>query len=1389
MFRANNISDSVSAANASDDQKSAIVSAMRQAVSSHESGHAVIFEQYSTLNVRYVHPLPNEMIELLADTRILIDIANESGQWASKEQQTRMLSHLYYLSNKSGEISQEVSRVLERCLDERGGIDFQKLGLAADRLTTLLTEKIRQADRLISGGQQDSQRLADELRQIGRDLVRELGVLKGTVGGDIPDSARPASVNDQKQVRTGSIDDALAEYRDASADGRPLGPEAIDNIARNNNLTAEETAQFRAQVGVGQTTSGGQSGNISDEQASALQSAKAVGAPKVQEMARSIVAGLISPDARFVDPDTAGKIGAVTVISDADFDRIKVDGDAAFVKGADGRYSIFVRRSAIKIGVSGDLTPASAGRIARAVTHELAEIYISEKMPEVPADQRSAAAHFAAQMMESEVSKGDPELSFTSKVQRASDKAHAVAEAMTGDAARSINIGGAMGFAMSMFVYGLGGELFSAIRTGDYSQLEKVKTKEYWAQSLGQSWDAAVRGAFFAARDNLIQDYVSAALWGTNYSNLNDWGKTSFFRKAGFTGTNLAAMTISGVLDDAIIWAESPISEDLKKLVPGAEKNKDLMNSENPYLREYYYKMMTWKMIQGSTSNALFEAPQIMMTLFKVPASKAAQFTIRTAAGVAVNMASREAFERTILDSIRAEYLGENGKAARYAAGEIEYEDGLTAMHSLAQYIFSNPGLIENVSKASGFLSQPIQAHLLSGAAAQTAGRALSGNISSWALTGARKQVADRMIEETARRMAVKKLGEQGAALSSEEVMRQFGQKATQRVGARVIMAQAASMYYAGKWGFEMGRQAEDAPLSYAKDFGIAGAGGAAIGVGTGILTFGFTKAALGFGPPGVLVAGAGFITGVAVQITDENRKQFEGIENVQKLERFQNLRHGLTLAERGWINGMSLDNEGFSQEEIRQFYPGLPEDGVRAYHALSKAGFAHPLGNSIPVIEKALILHHQTGWRDLGRDLQRIEDASKGVLSDIAAGNSSYISEEDFLDSALPNWRYLLSSESGERENFESWLPTLYGCRTVKNYIEKLDSGEVIPRNMAGLYADMVINHGSVHPSEFWEKCGLSPDATPEEIEMESLAASEAEEKFFEVFLSEEECDSLASFIVNGDLQKASELVNKARSNYMSLENLSKPFDQDPKVLRALNLPIALSAGDLRNHPELWGQIRPVLDSGGVLRATCFEAGISDYADLEKSEMFEPVVSEALRRVLADSGKIVEGRIILDSEILAIINDRYRKLPPSPNSDISLTDIVPGSDIRVPLANVRDFPELYDQIVSVLKRTSALRWALKDCGLAENVDMNSVSDQKLNEVLNLALGNLLVANKMSVGRADTGIRASLSYAFGFSNPRYILPEITPEIAAVLAAPKYNYFDTRSVNITPMIGP
>lgn len=1223
----------------------------------------------------------------------------------------------------------------------------------------------------------------DSIRMAAGVNGEEPGTERAQVQEDPDPSTRPVQ---------GNMDNAYREYLDLRH-RRDVSPADIDSIARNNHVSAEE---LRVRVGAGemsseaqsgkvpgtQANSGGQSGSITESQASALQNAKPVGAPRVQEMARSIVAGLISPDARFVDPDTAGKIGSVTVISDADFDRINVDGDAVFVKGADGRYSIFVRRSAINMGVSGDLTPASSGRIARAVTHELAEIYMLEKNPEMPAAERSVAAHFAGQMVEREVSSGDPKLSFSSRVQRVSQKAHAVAEAMASDAGRSVDIGGAMGFGMSLIVYGLVPEI---VKNG----LDNVSTKDYWDASLRQSWDSAVRGAFFAGRDNLIQDYVSAVLWGTNYSKLNEWGKTSFFRKAGFTGTNLAAMAVSGILDDAVIWADSPISEDIKPFAPGAVKNADLMRSENPYIREYYYKMMTWKMIQGSTSNALFEAPQIMMTLFKVPANKASQFLIRTGAGVAVNMVSREAFERTILDSIRAEYLGENGKAARYAAGEIEYEDGLTAMHSLAQYIFSNPDLIENVSKASEFLSQPIQAHLLSGAAAQTAGRALSGNISSWALTGARKQVADRMIEETARRLAVKKLGEQGAVLSSEELMKQFGQKATQRVGARVIMAQAASMYYAGKWGFEMGRETDEAPLSYAKDLGIAGAGGAAIGVGTGILTFGFTKAALGFGPPGMLVAGAGFITGVAVQITDENRKQFEGIENVQKLERFQNLRHGLTLAERGWINGMSLDSEGFSQEEIRQFYPGLPEDGVRAYHALSRAGFSHPLGNSIPVIEEALILHHQTGWRDLGRDLQNIEEASKGVLSDISAGSSSYPSEEAFLDSALPNWRYLLSNESGERENFKAWLPTLYGCRTVKSYIEKLDSGAVIPRNMAGLYADTVTNRDPIHPSEFWDKCGLSPDVTPEEIETESFVAIEAEEEFFEAFLSEEEYDMRASYIISGDVQRASELANKARGNYLSLDNLSKPLGQDPKVLRALNLPIVISAGDLRNYPGLWDQIRAVLDSGGVLRKTCYEAGISNYSDLEESKMFEPVVSEALRRVLADSGKIVEGRIILDPETMAILNDRYSKLPPSPNSDVSLSDIATRPDIRVPLANVRDFPMLYDQIVSVLRRTSALRWALKDCGLAENVDMKSISDQKLNEVLTLALGNLLVANKMSVRRSDTGIRASLSYAFGFSNPKYILPEITAEIAAVLAAPKFNYFDTRSVRVAPTITP
>jgi len=217
----------------------------------------------------------------------------------------------------------------------------------------------------------------------------------------------------------------------------------------------------------------------------------------------------------------------------------------------------------------------------------------------------------------------------------------------------------------------------------------------------------------------------------------------------------------------------------------------------------------------------------------------------------------------------------------------------------------------------------------------------------------------------------------------------------------------------------------------------------------------------------GTVAGGLGYVGGLAGQIADEKMKvvqiQSQSLSDDLQRNRFASME----LSLKGWTSGHG-NSERYSSAELRKIFPSFSEQEVENLRRHSEMGFRNPNG--------------WMRWKEDGSATERMPshfDILNTSFTKADSINGPYKSETAFLDHNNPNWRYLLSTESGQREIFQRNMPDIYNSRTVQDYMQKLDSGQVKARNIAEIYASNPGLASQIQPSEFWQKSGVSPDVT----------------------------------------------------------------------------------------------------------------------------------------------------------------------------------------------------------------------------------------------------------------------------------------------------------------------
>ena len=214
----------------------------------------------------------------------------------------------------------------------------------------------------------------------------------------------------------------------------------------------------------------------------------------------------------------------------------------------------------------------------------------------------------------------------------------------------------------------------------------------------------------------------------------------------------------------------------------------------------------------------------------------------------------------------------------------------------------------------------------------------------------------------------------------------------------------------------------------------------------------------------GAIAAGAAYDASLAVQIADQHREKAQGQSKSMGKEEMTNVFSGLKMLDKGWVSGTKA--ELISKEDIAKMNPKASPDQIDKMFSMAQMqiGYSNPLGTTVPGKDKS------GGWQSLGSDFSQIDQTFKG-----GEWKGSYKNETEYLDTNIPNWRYLVSQQGGQRETFENRLNGLYNSQAVQEYMKKIDSGNLTPRNMLEEYRANPDLQKTAPPSEFWQKSGLS--------------------------------------------------------------------------------------------------------------------------------------------------------------------------------------------------------------------------------------------------------------------------------------------------------------------------
>lgn len=1162
-----------------------------------------------------------------------------------------------------------------------------------------------------------------------------------------------------------------------------------------------------------QNTRGAHSGSITSEQAYVLKTAATVKAGddvvKAAKEAYKILSEADEQGRYFFDPVVSAKIDGIQVLDDSVFSRARFDGDAAFIKGADGKYTIYIKRSACGTGAVPDV--GSHARLFGVLAHELAEIDISERNPAYDRNQTAEAAHTVAKMVEDAVRSGtgsgdasdktvrDRIAGLISSVQNTiQDKGLRAVETTREAAAsgrQSVDVGAKMGFGMSLIIYNIVPELWK-------NGLENIKTSQYWTGSLSQSWQAARRGAFYALRDNLIQDYFSAILFGTNYSTLPVWQRTSFVRKSGFTAFNFGAMAVSGIFDDAILWARD---------------NTHLIESKNPYEREYYYKMMTRKLVQGSVSNMAFELPGLVMAAMGNRIPQRLAMPLRTALGVATNMTSRQLFEKFAFNGLEQEYLGENGLIEQFNKGAVGYdaakgEEEIKGMEAMASAMFYSPDFINGAAAISDIVASSMDAAIISGMASSTASRVLPQNAINWMQHAG----SDAALQSSIRHEAAKL-----AARAGSDKIDDFMGAAAKSVNARAALTNGLTFAVAAKSGWD---RADASPadnrtqadrIEYFKSLGLSMAEGGAYGVIPGLLMFGASTAALPVVLLGVAGAGTGFLArrakelmwDIPMEAAESNRKSWEANSE-------RNTRAGFNNALFGWMAGATGQTHTayqLSMDKLRERYPDLSDDRLSEMQTISRLAYRGVMTNT-PYNTSAnqddfqlISKYYASGeWRsdyeynsDDYRHMQRswqgkIKGETGKKLTQMAMNGwlREFDSQQQFVDAFVPNWRYLVYREVILQEeipvtSFSTRMPEIFNSETVQGFIRDVKASGRIPRDISLEYVKDPSLIEKMPPDRFWSDGGFDvfySDAEIKSAREELDAMNNQMVDFVMDNISEEDRDILAQSGQTLGPQDVLQYFGRARDNYINLENMRFVSGDSPVV----HIPNSLRSSDLRAYQNINDQIMRILLGNGSIHRACYKHGIDDLNKLEQApaELYGKVISEALQEMLGSDAPIV----LITKEDLRKLSETWKELRAKDDiaDELSIAMLADtGKNIgAIPLANISHYPKLYKELIEVLKKKGALSWALKDQGLKSDVELSALSDKQLNEVLSQALGFVLSANKFTVQTSNKGIRGY------FQMPAYDIPHFTPQMAEVLSKPDIlAYFRPTAYDIQMVGGP
>lgn len=904
------------------------------------------------------------------------------------------------------------------------------------------------------------------------------------------------------------------------------------------------------------------------------------------------------------------------------------------------------------------------------------------------ADQKAVAAHWVATQVEEEVTakyaadpgSGIKAATATGTVAAMSKLDNAARQApRIGDTVRGSHIAGAsMGFGLSL-AFELVPEIWN-------SGFQNVGTAQYWRGAIGRSWDSAIRAAAFSVRDNSIQDVFMQRIFGTNYANHQLWNNSSVLRRIGFTSANVGAMAISGVFDDVLLWLDAPIDERLRDSVPqNIKKNSDLADIDgNPYIREYFDKMVAMKMIQGSASNMAFEIPQLLATRFPLLRNTAA----RAAAGVATNFITRSLFEYTVLSGIAEEYLGKNenepGLIQQYQSGEIgEPTEDLGAFYQFTNDYFTS------------FVAKERNAEVLRGIG-DFIKSPLAASYSTWLVNQAIN------------------LGRRAIGMS----------KASPANG---VLTTAFATYQAGKFSFNQGNNTSEDPREYFTRLGVACIASPSIIYGTGWLTG--TTVALS-APASILVGGLAFTGGVAYQIIDQQNKILEESDYADLDREQKNKILGVARATNGWISGRESSGAIESIEEARSLYPGLPSSQLQNIVTLSKIGYKNILGHSIDKLDPGQDTTYGGARLVLGTKNEVIGQSLKEINNRFALGHwSGNISEEDYIDSVCPNWRYLVSNQSGQRERFSSNLWNIYESATVQKFIKRNDDEGVIARNMADYYMNDP-NLISVSPRDLWDRLGISP--VIEKSDLEETARVYADymgqlTSFIGENISEDSLTLISTSVDKGETLTDNQMgyfISEAVGNFLTLDNILDMSFEDKVLLRRAGFEDGFYVDSVRRHHALWAEVKDVLSRDGILAQECASRGV-DYANIDSldANIFNEIMQSAIAVFRERHGlpwAEAEQRIIPERALI----EKFQEIKNAPEEQTKQYDSLENfaysnkhSGRAIPIINIKEYPRLFAELNTLFRQRGQFDYTDEALRTMSDVDFARVYSDVIKEI------------------------------------------------------------------------